>query len=300
MALELPVEYKGWNGFVPVADIGCSEDRARDADLSAEPIADLAESISRDGLLQRIGVRKTDGPGYLLVWGRRRLEAFRLQPERLGATIDAIVYPAELPQHWADVLEIDENAQRQDLTPEEEAAHTVRLAAVLKELEEAGVGSTPEEGSEATPEDGAVKSTKPEKGKRGRPKRMAQKVAEHAGKDHKTIRRQVRRASAALGERVDLDKDTPDELKQKAERVKRAPRQNMSERPTGAKALTLAILHLDTALPSSMDVEDFAAEISDHDRRDLHGIIDPLCERLYSVDMALKEAIEEAEEAASA
>ena len=131
----LPDELRGERAWLFVPHIDWPEDRARAADLSPAAIAELAESIARQGLQQPIGVKDT-GDRYLLIWGRRRLEAYRAHRERLGQEIAAVVYPEGLPVEWARVLEIDENAHRQDLTTDERTAHAVELAAAIKTIEE--------------------------------------------------------------------------------------------------------------------------------------------------------------------
>ena len=87
----LPDELRGELAEVPVAAIDWPEERLRIPDLG-DGFADLVDSIARQGLQQPIGVKRA-GPRWLLIWGRRRLEAYRANRERLGASIAAVVCP---------------------------------------------------------------------------------------------------------------------------------------------------------------------------------------------------------------
>lgn len=79
-------------------------------------IDELAESLRAHGLLQPVIVRPR-ARFYELIAGHRRLAA----AQRLGwKTIPALVRAADAKQ--GDVLQMVENLQRQDLSPEEEAA----------------------------------------------------------------------------------------------------------------------------------------------------------------------------------
>ena len=79
-------------------------------------VTDLMASLQQEGLLQPIGVTKTDGGKYTVVYGNRRLTAMR----KLGwLTCDAYVYE---DMDWSDVLLMNmaENSQREDVTAFEE------------------------------------------------------------------------------------------------------------------------------------------------------------------------------------
>lgn len=90
-----------------------------------EELASLAESIRLHGLLHPIVVQRSDGAGYRLVAGERRLRA----AQRAGVSaIPAIVRPpAESARHWLEMA-LTENLQRSDLNAIEEAAAYGRLA----------------------------------------------------------------------------------------------------------------------------------------------------------------------------
>lgn len=97
--------------------IGASENTRSKVDKKS--IADLAQSIEKNGLLQPIGIRK-DGKfekpfEYELIYGFRRLEAFKLLKKE---SIPAVVYKTD----DALSLQIIENLQREDITPLDLAA----------------------------------------------------------------------------------------------------------------------------------------------------------------------------------
>ena len=134
----LPEKWQGQRQTILIEQI-CAEahSRLRAPDLG-QGLAELAVSIARQGLLQPIGVKRTptDHLRYDLIWGYRRIAAYFENPSRLGRTIEAVVYPPDLPEEWSTILEIDENLKRQDLTADERAEHSLRLAAEIRKLEE--------------------------------------------------------------------------------------------------------------------------------------------------------------------
>jgi ParB-like nuclease family protein len=104
--------------MMPIADIALGIRHRRDLGN----IAELAESIANNGLLQPIAVR----PDGTLIFGQRRLEAFKL----LGRTkIPANVFDIE------DIVfgEQAENIDRKDFTPEERVAIGAEIERVLGE-----------------------------------------------------------------------------------------------------------------------------------------------------------------------
>lgn len=107
----------GKNGVVllPVDAISPSPWQARrtfdEAELSA-----LAQSIKQNGLLQPVTVQKSGKSGYILVAGERRLRACKLcGMEKIPALV------TEYGENTAAVLSLEENLQRADLRPFEEA-----------------------------------------------------------------------------------------------------------------------------------------------------------------------------------
>lgn len=88
-----------------------------------EELRELQESISANGLLQPVTVRKTpNGPGFQLIAGERRLRA----ATNLGwKKIEAVV--REMSDREVLTLALVENLQRSDLNPIEEAKGYDRL-----------------------------------------------------------------------------------------------------------------------------------------------------------------------------
>ena len=106
---------------VPIEKIEPREDQPRKS-FNEESLAELADSISRFGLLQPITVRALDNGYYQIVAGERRWRASRM------AGLD------ELPVRVVDADELRmaqmalvENLQREDLNPIEEAEGYRRL-----------------------------------------------------------------------------------------------------------------------------------------------------------------------------
>ena len=195
----------------------CSPRRGIDEDT----VADLGKALERDGgFLHPIAVR-TEGPGrYRLIAGLHRLEAW----ERCFGNqrpIPAIIYPSGTPDARITMLEIQENLFRKELTAAEREAQIIRLAAELKKLN-GGKPATPvSESGEVAESGNPIPSLSPASGGRGH-KGVAQKVAEKARIGKRAVNLRVKAASAAIGEKIDLDGDTPEELERKADKRQRA------------------------------------------------------------------------------
>jgi uncharacterized ParB-like nuclease family protein len=102
---------------IAIADIVVASERMRK--LRPDVVDSLAESITRQGLLQPIIVRPRGAKNYWLIAGRHRLAAV----EKLGRNkIEAIVLDG-LDADSALLAEIDENLVRADLSPAERALH---------------------------------------------------------------------------------------------------------------------------------------------------------------------------------
>lgn len=114
---EAEASNKGWApGYheIPVARVVPSPYQPR-RDIQPEAVAELAESIRAEGLLQPIVVRM-DGEQFQLIAGERRLRAF----EKLGVKL----IPAriiEASDASSASLSLIENLQREQLNPIEEA-----------------------------------------------------------------------------------------------------------------------------------------------------------------------------------
>ena len=88
-----------------------------------EKLGELAENISRNGLLQPIVVRPASGGRYTIIAGERRWRA-----ARLAGLTELPVIIKEVSDREASELALIENLQREDLDPIEEAAAYRRLA----------------------------------------------------------------------------------------------------------------------------------------------------------------------------
>jgi len=105
----------GWQE-IPTAEIHRNPDQPRH-DFDPARLAELSESIRRDGMLQPILVHKTDA-GFELIAGERRLRAAQM----IGMTqVPTRVFENVGPRERA-VLALVENLQREDLNAIEEAS----------------------------------------------------------------------------------------------------------------------------------------------------------------------------------
>jgi ParB family chromosome partitioning protein len=89
--------------------------------MDEQALAELAQSIRAQGLLQPVVVRPVGG-GYELIAGERRWRAAQIAGL---AQVPAVV--REVPDDAALVMALIENIQREDLNPMEEAAGVQRL-----------------------------------------------------------------------------------------------------------------------------------------------------------------------------
>jgi ParB family chromosome partitioning protein len=89
--------------------------------MDQDALAELANSIRTQGLLQPVVVRPVEG-GYELIAGERRWRAAQMAGLK---QVPAIV--REVPDESAMVMALIENIQREDLNPIEEAAGVQRL-----------------------------------------------------------------------------------------------------------------------------------------------------------------------------
>lgn len=85
-------------------------------DFDETALAELAESISKHGLLQAILVRPIIGGGYQIVAGERRYRA-----SRMAGLSEVPVIIRELSESETMEIALIENLQRENLTPIEEA-----------------------------------------------------------------------------------------------------------------------------------------------------------------------------------
>lgn len=112
------------DGFVsvPVDSLSAGPNQPRQ-DFSEGGLAQLAESIRQQGVLQPLLVRRADsGSGYLIIAGERRFRAAKLAGLR-----SVPVAIKEATEVEAFEMALVENLQRQDLNPIEEAQAFHRL-----------------------------------------------------------------------------------------------------------------------------------------------------------------------------
>lgn len=92
------------------------------ADPEDEDIIELAADIQRRGLLQPIGVNRLAEGQYQLLWGARRLAAYR---RLMRLKIPARIY--DVTDDSVKIVALVENLQRRDLTLEEEIDAVIYL-----------------------------------------------------------------------------------------------------------------------------------------------------------------------------
>jgi hypothetical protein len=194
-------------------------------EIDEATVAELVKALERDGhFLHPIVVRAEGADNCRLIAGAHRLEAWERQFGE-QRPIPAIVYPPDTPDALITVLKIEENLLRKELSAAEREAQTIRLAAELKKLKLATeLGEVAETGN-------PVPGLAPASGGRGR-KGVAQTVAEKAGVTRRAVNKRLKAASAVIGESIDLDRDTPEELERKADKRQHAGK---IERPKRSK-----------------------------------------------------------------
>ncbi|HWA13944.1 MAG TPA: ParB/RepB/Spo0J family partition protein [Burkholderiales bacterium] len=90
--------------------------------MDPESIAELADSIKAQGLIQPILVRQIDGGRYEIIAGERRWRA-----AQLAGLTEVPVVIRDVPDQAALAMALIENIQREDLNPLEEARGLLRL-----------------------------------------------------------------------------------------------------------------------------------------------------------------------------
>lgn len=107
--------------FLPVACLAPNPNQPRTR-FSRDGLEELASSISQHGILQPLSVRRTEGGGYELISGERRLRAAHMA----GLTeVPCILVSAD--ETKSSLLALIENLQRRDLdfVEEAQALHTL-------------------------------------------------------------------------------------------------------------------------------------------------------------------------------
>jgi ParB family transcriptional regulator, chromosome partitioning protein len=90
--------------------------------MSPESLAELADSIRVQGVMQPILVRPVDGDRYEIIAGERRFRA-----AQMAGLSDVPVLVKDVPDEAALAMSLIENIQREDLNPLEEAQGVSRL-----------------------------------------------------------------------------------------------------------------------------------------------------------------------------
>lgn len=116
---------------LPVAEIHLNGNHREETDAKHDPaLHSLARTIQlAGGLIQPIGVHQLSPSKRVLIWGSRRLRAFKLLGWKM---ITARVYPAETTPEQIEILRSIENLNHLNLTPAETA---VAVARVLETIE---------------------------------------------------------------------------------------------------------------------------------------------------------------------
>ena len=184
---------------MPVSAIVVAPNRMRA--LRPEKVAEIAESIQAQGLLQPIVVRPRGRSSFWLVAGRHRLEAFReLGLDRIPAVIrDGLDADAAL------LAEIDENLIRADLSPAERALHQAERKRRYEKLH-------PETKHGGDRKSAKAKSSRLHGDKNA--ERYTKDAAKKTGKSERSVQREVERANkiAGLADVVGTSLDVGDEL----------------------------------------------------------------------------------------
>jgi ParB/RepB/Spo0J family partition protein len=98
--------------LLPVNQIHPNPDQPRKL-FDPEPMADLKESIDKEGLINAISVMQRGDKDYLIMAGERR---FRACCELGWKEIDTRIWPAGTPPSEIELISLVENLQRTDLT----------------------------------------------------------------------------------------------------------------------------------------------------------------------------------------
>ena len=123
----------------PITRVEPRPDQPRDS-FDEERLQDLADSISRHGLIQPVIVRKLENGNYQIIAGERRWRA-----ARLAGLPEIPVRVLQADDRSVSELALVENLQREDLNPMEEARGYQKLMtdyALTQEEAAAGVGKS--------------------------------------------------------------------------------------------------------------------------------------------------------------
>src|SRR5438105_4222746 len=130
---------EGTVSFVPILQVKPNPKQPR-RDFDAQALAELANSIERDGIIQPLVVRKNGPDEYQIIAGERRWRS-----AQLAGLTEVPVIVREASDEKVLELAIIENIQREDLNPIELALAFMRMAAELNlSHEEIGVKTSME------------------------------------------------------------------------------------------------------------------------------------------------------------
>ena len=120
--VNLNLENKKKDGLllIPIEKIFRDENQPR-KEFDQEKIAELAQSINKNGLIQPLILTKKDDDNYTLVAGERRWRAAQIANLK---TLPALLLPTDLDK---DEISLIENIQRENLKVSEEAQAYQRL-----------------------------------------------------------------------------------------------------------------------------------------------------------------------------
>jgi ParB family chromosome partitioning protein len=118
---EPPAAPAGAPQTLPIARLRAGKYQPRTR-MNAESLAELAESIKAQGVMQPILVRPVDGDQYEIIAGERRFRA-----SQLAGLTEVPVLVKNVPDEAALAMALIENIQREDLNPLEEAQGVQRL-----------------------------------------------------------------------------------------------------------------------------------------------------------------------------
>lgn len=255
--------------------------RHRNAD--GAKVAEIAKSIAKVGLMNppavciRDEIVMEDGElcdgVAVLIYGRHRLAALKMNGEEY---VECVVH--DVDDLHAELMEIDENLARSELSPAEEAAHIARRQAIWEEMN-------------------TVRNTDGIQKKRGQPKKFATELSEITGNSRTQIYQKISRAEklgpdinrivgTSLDKGVEMDAliGLPDEERENL--ISRAERGEMvSARPapepkpiTADKALEIIAEGTAKAVTSNKDRKrqafwDAWAALDESDRQEFAAII---------------------------
>lgn len=189
-------------------------------EIEGEALGELMASIQANGLLQPIVVRLSAGETYFLVAGERRLraisnlaglgEAYKFAGGEWSPEFIPCLNLGDLPQLAAEEAELEENIRRVDLSWQEKAAATARLASLRAQRADASSTPRPSVAEIAKEVRGTDSAPAHEATRReiilapllaaGADHLKGSKTLDEAWKAH--LREESRQRSAELGERV--------------------------------------------------------------------------------------------------